>query len=117
MSHADWQGVCDGMRMASGLFWPIPITLSADAARAASIRTGEDIALVDPDGGELLATMLVTEKYAIDKAHECACVFRTTDPAHPGVKLVHGARRGQPRRHGPRAVDGRVRRKVRQRSS
>ncbi len=88
MSHTDWQGVCDGMRMASGLFWPIPITLSADAARAASINTGGEIALVDPDGGELLATMLVTEKYAIDKAHECACVFRTTDPAHPGVKLV-----------------------------
>ena len=88
MSHADWQGVCDGMRTASGLFWPIPITLSADAARAASIRTGEDIALADPDSGELLATMLVTEKYTIDKAHECACVFRTTDPAHPGVKLV-----------------------------
>ncbi|MBS1132825.1 MAG: sat [Proteobacteria bacterium] len=22
MSHADWAGVCDGMKMASGLFWP-----------------------------------------------------------------------------------------------
>jgi sulfate adenylyltransferase len=88
MSHADWQGVCDGMRTASGLFWPIPITLSADAARAASIRTGEEVALADPDTGELLATMLVTEKYTIDKAHECACVFRTTDAAHPGVRLV-----------------------------
>ena len=32
MTRADWQGVCDGMRMASGLFWPIPITLSTDAA-------------------------------------------------------------------------------------
>jgi len=88
MTHADWQGVCDGMRTTSGLFWPIPITLSADAARAASIRTGDDVALVDPDSGELLATMLVTEKYAIDKAHECASVFRTTDAEHPGVQMV-----------------------------
>ena len=24
MTHADWQGVCDGMKMANGLFWPIP---------------------------------------------------------------------------------------------
>ncbi len=32
--------------------------------------------------------MTVTEKYAIDKAHECATVFRTTDLEHPGVKLV-----------------------------
>jgi sulfate adenylyltransferase len=88
MSHADWQGVCDGMHTASRLFWPIPITLSATAQAAQSIRTGSDIALIDPDSGEALATMTVTEKYAIDKAHECATVFRTTDPAHPGVKLV-----------------------------
>ena len=27
MTRADWEGVCDGYRMASGLFWPIPITL------------------------------------------------------------------------------------------
>jgi len=76
MTWADWQGVCDGMRMASGLFWPIPITLSTDAATADSFKTGHEIALVDPDDGSVLATMLVTEKYAIDKAHECSMVFR-----------------------------------------
>ena len=30
MTKTDWQGVCDGYKMASGLFWPIPITLSTD---------------------------------------------------------------------------------------
>ncbi len=88
MTHADWQGVCDGMKTASGLFWPIPITLSAGRVAADAIGTGSDVALIDPDSGEVLATLTVTEKYAIDKAHECATVFRTTDPAHPGVKLV-----------------------------
>jgi sulfate adenylyltransferase len=88
MTRADWEGVCDGMKTASGLFWPIPITLSGDKSVAASIATGQDIALVDPDDGSLLATMRVTEKYAIDKAHECATVFHTTDVEHPGVKLV-----------------------------
>ena len=24
MTHTDWQGVCDGYKMANGLFWPIP---------------------------------------------------------------------------------------------
>ncbi|MEZ5620390.1 MAG: sulfate adenylyltransferase [Burkholderiaceae bacterium] len=86
MTHADWQGVCDGMRTASGLFWPIPITLSASAS--AGIRTGQEIALEDPDDGSILATMLVTEVYAIDKAHECASVYRTTDLEHPGVRMV-----------------------------
>jgi sulfate adenylyltransferase len=88
MTHADWQGVCDGYRTAAGLFWPIPITLSTDTATAAQFKTGADIALLDPETGEPMATMRVTEKYAINKAHECATVFRTTDPEHPGVKMV-----------------------------
>ena len=88
MTSTDWRGVCDGMRLASGLFWPIPITLSAGAAEAAAIRTGQEIALLDGEDGAPLATMRVTEKYTIDKAHECAAVFRTTDLAHPGVKMV-----------------------------
>lgn len=88
MSHADWIGICDGMKMANGLFWPIPITLSTDPATADTIKIGGDIALTDPDNGDILATMRVTEKFVIDKAHECATVFKTTDAKHPGVKLV-----------------------------
>ncbi len=90
MTHADWQGVCDSFRTSSGLFWPIPITLSTDAATAAKLATGAEVALLDPDTGEPMATMTITEKYRIDKAHECAAVFRTTDAAHPGVKMVMG---------------------------
>jgi sulfate adenylyltransferase len=88
MTRADWEGVCDGYRTASGLFWPIPITLSTDAGMADGIKTGAEIALVDPDADEILATMRVSEKYRIEKAHECMSVFKTTDAAHPGVKLV-----------------------------
>jgi sulfate adenylyltransferase len=82
MTRADWEGVCERYQMASGLFWPIPITLSAKEA-----LSGE-IALIDPDGGAPLATMRVTESYRIDKAKECQAVFRTTDAAHPGVAMV-----------------------------
>lgn len=88
MGKADWQGVCDRMQLASGLFWPIPITLSTDETTSAGIALGSEIALFDAERGETLATMTVTEKYGIDKAHECQTVFRTTDPAHPGVKMV-----------------------------
>src|SRR5512140_2650000 len=49
MTRADWQGVCDAMRTAAGLFWPIPITLSTDEATAASIAEGSEVALMDPD--------------------------------------------------------------------
>ena len=88
MTHADWQGVCDGMRTASGLFWPIPITLSADTATAEGVSVGDDIALVDPETNEVIATMSVTEKYSIDKAHEAMRVYKTTDLEHPGVKML-----------------------------
>jgi sulfate adenylyltransferase len=88
MTHADWEGVCDGMKMANGLFWPIPITLSADEATANGVSEGDDIALADSETGEILATMTVTEKYAIDKKHECMMVYKTTEDEHPGVKMV-----------------------------
>ncbi|MGH8683653.1 MAG: sulfate adenylyltransferase [Burkholderiales bacterium] len=88
MTRADWEGVCDGCRTANGLFWPIPITLSADTAAADGIRTGSELALLDPDSGGPLATLRVTEKYRIDKARECAAVFKTTDLEHPGVRMV-----------------------------
>jgi sulfate adenylyltransferase len=84
MTRADWEGVCERYRTASGLFWPIPITLSSQE----SFPGGSEIALTDPDGGAPLATMKVVETYKIDKNQECSSVFRTTDPAHPGVAMV-----------------------------
>lgn len=88
MGHADWKDVCDSMHTAEGVFWPIPITLSADAVTADGIRLHSDVALVDSESGETMATMTVAEKYTIDRAHECKSVFRTTDAEHPGVKMV-----------------------------
>lgn len=88
MGRADWQSVCDKMHTAAGLFWPIPITLSTDAATAASIGKNADVALFDPERNEILATMNVTEQYKIDKIHECNTVYKTTDIEHPGVKMV-----------------------------
>ena len=88
MGQSDWRGACEDMRLENGLFWPIPITLSVDEERAQATPVGSEIALVDPDDGHILATLCVSEKYRIDKALECSSVFRTTDPAHPGVKMV-----------------------------
>lgn len=88
MGQADWLGVCDSMQMADGLFWPIPITLSTDKSTAESLALNSEVALVDGETGELMGSMLLTEKYSIDKAHECHTVFGTTDIAHPGVKMV-----------------------------
>ncbi|MHB8792270.1 MAG: sulfate adenylyltransferase [Thermoleophilia bacterium] len=88
MTKADWQGVCDDFTMADGTFWPIPITLSTTQGQADSIKDGEEIALVSEETGETMATMTVTEKYTIDKEHECNTVYTTTDIEHPGVAMV-----------------------------
>ncbi len=90
MGHDDWKGVCDDYRMPSknGLFWPIPITLSAARDLADSISIGEEVALWDMETEKIMGTMKVTEKYTIDKEHECKQVFRTTDTEHPGVQKV-----------------------------
>jgi sulfate adenylyltransferase len=88
MGEADWRGVCESMRTASELFWPIPITLSADATQAEALDLGAEVALIVDETDELLATMRIDERYTIDKAFECEHVFKTTDLAHPGVKMV-----------------------------
>jgi sulfate adenylyltransferase len=88
MGHDDWRGVCKDMKLANGVFWPIPITLSVDKELGDSIHEEEEIALVDGESGEILAVMGVHEKYAIDKKLEAEHVYRTADPKHPGVAKV-----------------------------
>ena len=88
MGHQDWKSVCSDMKMTDGLFWPIPITLSANESTANSISLNSEVTLVNGDTDEIMATMKVTEKYQIDKDFECKNVFTTDDPEHPGVKMV-----------------------------
>jgi sulfate adenylyltransferase len=90
MGREDWQRVCDELLTAEGVLWPIPITLSAERDLAAGLAAGRDVALVDAESDEIMGTMTVRETYRIDKAHEAKQVFRTTDPAHPGVANVMG---------------------------
>lgn len=88
MTEEDWRGCCVDMTLSNGVFWPIPITLSCGKERADSIQIGEDVALLDSETGAILGILTVSQKYAIDKALECAQIYRTTDTAHPGVQKV-----------------------------
>ena len=85
MNRADWQSVCDNMTMKNGLFWPIPITLST---KDKTIKEDQEVAIVYEKTNEIIATMVITEKYTIDREHECNTVYKTTDMEHPGVVLV-----------------------------
>jgi sulfate adenylyltransferase len=103
MTKADWQGVCDKYLLTDGTFWPIPVTLDASKEDADAVDIGEEIALYDPEGDEIMATMKVTEKYEMteaDKTFECEkCYMGEGTPTpedfwkiakadHPGVQMV-----------------------------
>jgi sulfate adenylyltransferase len=90
MNRADYRAVVDGGRLAAGLPWTIPITLSLKAD-APKVAAGQEVALRAPAslGGKILAVLSVEDVYDYDKAHECKQVFRTDDAAHPGAAYVH----------------------------
>ncbi|MFB3852132.1 MAG: sulfate adenylyltransferase [Acidobacteriota bacterium] len=90
MGYDDWLSCSKEMSLPSynKLFWPIPITLSAEKSIADSLKIGEEAALFDMETEEILGTIKVEEKYRIDKELECKEVFRTLDSKHPGVKMV-----------------------------
>jgi sulfate adenylyltransferase len=87
MTLGDAQSVARDLRTGSGLFWPVPILNLTDDE---SVAAGQRIALRDPnvDGQPVLAVMDVTavEEASREQLEEIAeKVFRTLDPAHPGV--------------------------------
>jgi sulfate adenylyltransferase len=88
MGRDDWRASVTDMKLANGVFWPIPITLSLARSIADSLAVGEDVALADAETGDVLGQLTVREKYTIDRELECKHVFRTTDPKHPGVEKV-----------------------------
>ncbi|TMD31693.1 MAG: sulfate adenylyltransferase [Chloroflexi bacterium] len=88
MKRADYLGVVNNMHLENGLPWSVPITLSVTSEQAVSLNEGSQVALVN-EQGTLQAVMLLEEKYGYDKQHEASKVYRTTEEAHPGVKVVY----------------------------
>ena len=90
MGEADYRGVLDQMRLASGLPWSIPVTLAVSADEADRLAIGSDVALVDADE-RIVGILELAEKYRYDKAQEAQQVFRTTEEAHPAVARIMAA--------------------------
>jgi sulfate adenylyltransferase len=88
MERDDYESVLEDMRLASGLAWSMPVTLTAEAEAAKHLKEGSIVALVD-SSGEPVATMLLGERYRYDKEREAHKVYRTTDKDHPGVANLY----------------------------
>ena len=88
MNETDWRGVCEDMKLTSGLFWPIPVTLSAKKTLADQLEIGQEVALVDGETQQIMGILTVQDKYTPDLALQCNKVFGTMDKSHPGVAKV-----------------------------
>ncbi|WP_211749540.1 sulfate adenylyltransferase [Paenibacillus sp. Marseille-Q4541] len=88
MNEADYQSVIEGMRLADGTVWSIPITLDVDAITATSLHIGETIALTGQDDGIIYGTLKVESIYEVDHDKEAIRVYKTNDKEHPGVKKL-----------------------------
>ena len=85
MNQADYEGVCHEMRLASGVLWPMPITLDVSEEFAKQLTPGSSkVALRDAEG-VMLAVLQVEQVWQPDRAAEAKAVFHSTSKAHPGA--------------------------------
>lgn len=89
LKEADYRSVLETMRLADGTVWSIPVTLSVDDESFAAIEAGERVALVGEADRVVYAILEVEEKYRVDLKTEAEKVFKTADPAHPGVAKLY----------------------------
>ncbi|BAY85234.1 sulfate adenylyltransferase [Calothrix parasitica NIES-267] len=88
MNQSDYKRVVSEMRLANGVAWSIPITLSVDEKVANPFKKGDLIRLDNPKG-EFIGVLEFSEKYEYDKKAEAINVYRTDEDKHPGVKVVY----------------------------
>ena len=88
MTRSDYEGVCNNIQLASGILWPMPITLDVSEDFARSLKAGSSkIALRDPEG-VMLAVLHVEEVWQPDRKAEAQAVFNSTSKGHPGANYA-----------------------------
>lgn len=88
LSQKDYDSVLEDSCLSDGTVWPMPVTLDITRDFAATLSTGQEIALRDPEG-LLLAVLRYEDQWEVDRDRESLAVFGTTDHTHPGVSYLH----------------------------
>ena len=93
LGRADYESVCETMRLADGTMWPMPIMLDVADEVAEGLQPGDALALRDPEG-VMLAVLTVRDVWQADRRAEAERVFGSTSPEHPGVAHLLNATHG-----------------------
>jgi len=85
MNKADFEGVCQNMRLTSGVLWPIPITLDVKEEFAKTLKAGSSKVALRDGEGVMLAVLHVEDIWQPDRKAEADAVYKSTSAAHPGA--------------------------------
>ena len=88
MNQEDYDRTVTEMRLANGLVWSIPITLSVSEEVASRLKEG-DLLRLDNPAGRFIGVLQLTQKYHYYKTREAIKVYRTDDANHPGVQVLY----------------------------
>ena len=85
MTRAEYDGVVDSATLPGGEVWTLPVTLPLPDPSVA--RGATELALLD-EAGRLRGVLQLEEVFERDLAREAREIYRTEDPAHPGVAAL-----------------------------
>jgi sulfate adenylyltransferase len=88
LNRKDYEGVCQSMKLANGLIWPMPITLDVTEEFAKALKPGSSKVALRDGEGVMLAVLHVEDVWQPDRKAEAKQVFGTTSTAHPGVDYL-----------------------------
>ncbi len=87
LNEDDYDAVVSGLRLTSGVLWPMPITLDVSEEFAGIIGSGSKVALRDLEG-VIIATLEVGDVWTPDRRAEAQGVYGTIDEKHPAVHYL-----------------------------
>ncbi|WP_019908260.1 sulfate adenylyltransferase [Paenibacillus sp. HW567] len=88
MNEVDYHSVVKSMRLSNGTVWSIPVTLAVKDEVVSGLAVGDRVSLIGEEDGVIYGLLDIESIYSVDQQLEALNVFKTNDPAHPGVSKL-----------------------------